>query len=114
MDVSHRGVTNLLCNYPGNMNIRSETLVAQLLSISFDMGMSHPKKSFLNTHVCEAQWEILGTLMNGGTLLIRTSDWKYVLKRVSICASIYQMIAQVKLGAHHYLNTIHPWNIRKV
>lgn len=30
------------------------------------------------------QWEILGTLMNGGTLLIRTSDWKYVLERVCV------------------------------
>lgn len=29
------------------------------------------------------QWEIFGTLMNGGTLLIRTSNWEEVLKRVS-------------------------------
>jgi len=29
------------------------------------------------------QWEIFGTLMNGGTLLIRTSNWEDVLKRVS-------------------------------
>jgi long-subunit acyl-CoA synthetase (AMP-forming) len=38
VDVSHRNVTNLLCNYPGNLNIRRGTKVAQLLSISFDMG----------------------------------------------------------------------------
>jgi hypothetical protein len=31
----------------------------------------------------QAQWEILGTLLNGGTLLLRTSDWHDVLKRVS-------------------------------
>ncbi|KAG9230506.1 hypothetical protein BJ875DRAFT_499075 [Amylocarpus encephaloides] len=65
VDICHSSVTNLLCSYPGNLNTRRETHVAQLLSISFDMG----------------QWEILSTLMNGGTLLIRTSDWKYVLKK---------------------------------
>lgn len=32
----------------------------------------------------KGQWEIFGTLMNGGTLLIRSSDWKSVLKRVSL------------------------------
>ncbi|RDW73351.1 hypothetical protein BP6252_07258 [Coleophoma cylindrospora] len=66
VDITHGNVTNLLCNSPGNLGIQSGTLVAQLLSVSFDMG----------------QWEILGTLINGGTLLIRTSDWNAVLKRV--------------------------------
>lgn len=41
VDVTHRNVTNLLCHSPGNLNIGSGTLVAQLLSISFDMG-KHP------------------------------------------------------------------------
>ena len=39
VDVSHGNVTNLLCNFPGNLNIQQGTQVAQLLSISFDMGM---------------------------------------------------------------------------
>lgn len=38
VDVSHGNVTNLLCKYPGNLNIQRGTQVAQLLSISFDMG----------------------------------------------------------------------------
>ncbi|KAF4624058.1 hypothetical protein G7Y89_g14114 [Cudoniella acicularis] len=37
VDVSHDNITNLLCNYPGNLNIRQATKVAQLPSISFDM-----------------------------------------------------------------------------
>jgi hypothetical protein len=27
------------------------------------------------------QWEIFGALLNGGTLLIRSGEWKHVLKR---------------------------------
>jgi non-ribosomal peptide synthetase component F len=38
VDVSHRNVTNLVCVNPGNLGIEKETPVAQLLSISFDMG----------------------------------------------------------------------------
>ena len=29
-----------------------------------------------------AAWEILGTLMNGGTLCIRTSNWNDTLRKV--------------------------------
>jgi hypothetical protein len=92
VDVSHGNVTNLLCNYPGNLNIRRGTKVAQLLSISFDMGKLQSARfgcfeivswQPTNRAVLLGQWEIFGTLINGGTLLIRTSDWKYVLKNVS-------------------------------
>lgn len=38
VDVSHENVTNLLCNFPGSLGIQRGTNVAQLLSVSFDMG----------------------------------------------------------------------------
>lgn len=38
VDVSHENVTNLLCNLPGSLGIQRGTNVAQLLSVSFDMG----------------------------------------------------------------------------
>jgi hypothetical protein len=38
VDVSHQNVTNLVCLHPGNLGIEKETPVAQLLSVSFDMG----------------------------------------------------------------------------
>ena len=32
--------------------------------------------------ILEAAWEMLGTLMNGGTLVLRTSDWAECLRQV--------------------------------
>ncbi|KAI1816179.1 acetyl-CoA synthetase-like protein [Poronia punctata] len=66
VDVRHGNVTNNLLVEPANLRITVGKNVAQLLNISFDM----------------AQWEILATLMNGGTLHIRNGVWADVLKRV--------------------------------
>ncbi|KAI2626278.1 acetyl-CoA synthetase-like protein [Xylaria nigripes] len=66
VDVRHRNVTNNLLVEPASLKITVGKNVAQLLNISFDM----------------AQWEMLATLMNGGTLHIRNGDWPDVLKRV--------------------------------
>ena len=38
VDVTHRNVTNLLTIAPGNLGIKPRSRVAQLLSVSFDMG----------------------------------------------------------------------------
>ncbi len=56
--VTHKNLCNILLTSPGNLNIKPGTKVSQILSISFDM----------------AAWEILGCLVNGGTLLIRGKD----------------------------------------
>ncbi|KAK5629811.1 hypothetical protein RRF57_005526 [Xylaria bambusicola] len=66
VDVRHQNVTNNLLVEPASLKIAVGKNVAQLLNISFDM----------------AQWEILATLMNGGTLHIRNGDWSDVLRRV--------------------------------
>ncbi|KAH8591072.1 nonribosomal peptide synthetase 12 [Bisporella sp. PMI_857] len=80
VDVSHENVTNLLCLAPGNLGIQKGTLVPQLLSISFDM----------------AQWEILGTLLNGGTLLIRGSNWKDVLQKAHTIIATPSILGTLK------------------
>ncbi|KAH7346805.1 hypothetical protein BKA65DRAFT_585874 [Rhexocercosporidium sp. MPI-PUGE-AT-0058] len=90
VDVAHGNVTNLLCNYPGNLNIQQGTQVAQLLSISFDMG----------------QWEIFGTLMNGGTLLIRTSKWEDVLQRVHTIISTPSILATFPRKAYPNIKVV--------
>lgn len=38
VDVTHQNVTNLLTIAPGNLGIKPGRKVAQLLSVSFDMG----------------------------------------------------------------------------
>ncbi|KZT66961.1 amino acid adenylation domain-containing protein [Daedalea quercina L-15889] len=69
--VTHRNVTNLLCLSPGSLGIAPGVHVAQLLNVAFDM----------------CAWEILGCLMNGGTLHLRgphRADWINVLKTVQV------------------------------
>ncbi|KAI1154911.1 acetyl-CoA synthetase-like protein [Nemania diffusa] len=66
VDIRHRNVVNNLLVEPASLKITVGKNVAQLLNISFDM----------------AQWEILATLMNGGTLHIRNGVWADVLRRV--------------------------------
>ncbi|CAI4219783.1 unnamed protein product [Parascedosporium putredinis] len=64
VDVTHGNVVNLVCLSPGNLTIGPGVRVGQVLNISFDM----------------AAWEILGCLCNGGTLVLRGSDWKKTLQ----------------------------------
>ncbi|KAF5025312.1 hypothetical protein F66182_2597 [Fusarium sp. NRRL 66182] len=69
VDVRHRGVTNTLLAEPSRLGIRVGRNVAQQLNVAFDM----------------CAWEILATMMNGGTLHIRGSGlelWTDCLQRV--------------------------------
>ncbi|KAM5349802.1 hypothetical protein ACJ41O_006307 [Fusarium nematophilum] len=69
VDVRHGGVANTLLNEPSRLGIGIGTNVAQQLNVGFDM----------------CAWEILGTMMNGGTLHIRGSGidlWTDCLRRV--------------------------------
>ncbi|KAK4194357.1 hypothetical protein QBC40DRAFT_188357 [Triangularia verruculosa] len=74
VDVTHGGVCNSLLVEPAKLEITIGTNVAQQLSVAFDMGA----------------WEILATLMNGGTLHLRGSGndlWTQCLKRVDVVIS---------------------------
>ncbi|KAL4865281.1 hypothetical protein BDV12DRAFT_188313 [Aspergillus spectabilis] len=66
VDVTHKNVTNILCQAPGNLGISQGSRVGQVLSISFDMGA----------------WEILGSICNGATLVLRGSAWTKTLKMI--------------------------------
>ncbi|KAL4934674.1 putative NRPS-like enzyme [Aspergillus undulatus] len=66
VDVTHKNVTNILCHSPGNLGISRGSKVGQMLSVSFDMGA----------------WEILGSMCNGATLVLRGSDWCEALRRI--------------------------------
>ncbi|KJZ72362.1 hypothetical protein HIM_08288 [Hirsutella minnesotensis 3608] len=68
IDVTHSNVTNLVCLGPGNLGISKGTRVGQVLNISFDM----------------AAWEIFACLCNGGTLVVRGSQWEPTIRQLDV------------------------------
>ncbi|KAG9257212.1 putative NRPS-like enzyme [Emericellopsis atlantica] len=68
VDVTHRNVANLVCQSPGNLDVRPGTCVGSILNISFDM----------------AAWEIFTCLCNGGTLVVRGSQWEPALEQINV------------------------------
>jgi non-ribosomal peptide synthetase component F len=85
VDVKHGTKTNALLSEPGRLGITVGSKVAQVLSISFAMGKLFPEQCMGMTHKTGA-WEMLGCLMNGGTLYLRGSDWLATLEEVSLSA----------------------------
>ena len=90
VDVTHGNVTNLLCRWPGNLGVTFGTKVAQLLNISFDM----------------AAWEILGTLMNGGTLHIRMSNWADIMSKVDTIIATSSILQTIEREQYPNIKTV--------
>ncbi|CAG9939501.1 unnamed protein product [Clonostachys rosea f. rosea IK726] len=78
VDVTHRNVTNLVCQSPGDLGIVPGTRVGQVLNISFDM----------------AAWEMLGCLCNGGTLILRGSKWQSALSQIDVLICTPSILAK--------------------
>ncbi|KAM5344225.1 hypothetical protein ACJ41O_012762 [Fusarium nematophilum] len=78
VDITHRNVTNLVCQAPGNLAISSGVRVGQVLNISFDM----------------AAWETLGCISNGGTLVMRGSDWSKALQQIDVLICTPSILAK--------------------
>ncbi|KAI0269909.1 nonribosomal peptide synthetase 12 [Gloeopeniophorella convolvens] len=79
VEVTHSNVTNLVCLFPGNIQMAPGRRVSQLMNIAFDM----------------AAWEILGSLSNGCTLCIRgksSKEWRALLKTVDIVIATPSMM----------------------
>ncbi|ODA81117.1 hypothetical protein RJ55_04080 [Drechmeria coniospora] len=68
VDVTHRNVANLVCLSPGGLGVRPGMCVGQVLNISFDM----------------AAWEIFSCLCNGGTLVVRGSNWEPTIQEIDV------------------------------
>ncbi|KAJ7780692.1 nonribosomal peptide synthetase 12 [Mycena maculata] len=80
VDVQHRNVTNLVCTAPGDLGMGPGVRVSQLMNIAFDM----------------AAWEILGSLCNGSTLVLRgqtSKEWRAAMKAVDIVIGTPSMLA---------------------
>ncbi|KAL4783417.1 hypothetical protein BJX76DRAFT_357972, partial [Aspergillus varians] len=80
VDVTHRNVTNILCQAPGNLGMSQGSRVGQVLSISFDMGA----------------WEILGSMSNGATLILRGSDWATALEKIDVLISTPSVLSRYR------------------
>ncbi|KAI9172642.1 Adenylate-forming reductase [Paramyrothecium foliicola] len=78
VDVTHNNVTNLVCQSPGDLGITTGMKVGQTLNISFDM----------------AAWEVLGCLCNGGTLVLRGSDWKAAIREIEVLICTPSILAK--------------------
>ncbi|TDZ17472.1 Adenylate-forming reductase [Colletotrichum orbiculare MAFF 240422] len=78
VDVTHKNVTNLVCLSPGNLGISAGTRTGQVLNISFDM----------------AAWEMLGSLCNGGTLVLRGSKWEPCIREIEVLICTPSILAK--------------------
>ncbi|GME37132.1 AMP-dependent synthetase/ligase [Neofusicoccum parvum] len=90
VDVAHGNVTNTLCLSPADLDIVPGSKVSQVLNISFDM----------------AAWEILGCLMNGGTLILRTSDWAAALREADTFIGTPSILGKYRKADYPNLKTI--------
>jgi len=79
VQVTHRNVCNIVLTDPGDLGIGPGVRVAQMLSVAFDM----------------AQWEVLGCLANGGTLVIRGTDFNTVAANVEVLIATPSVLARI-------------------
>ncbi|ORY59066.1 uncharacterized protein BCR38DRAFT_468373 [Pseudomassariella vexata] len=88
VDVKHEGTCNTLLNEPSKLGITVGTNVACVLMLGFDM----------------CAWEILGTLMNGGTLNLRGPSRPGGDREVwNTCLSRVDVVITTPSGAQKYL-----------
>ncbi|KAL1801509.1 hypothetical protein ACET3X_001851 [Alternaria dauci] len=86
VDVKHGTKANALLLEPGRLGMTVGSKVGQVLSISFAMGA----------------WEMLGCLMNGGTLCLRGSDWDATLNQIDTLICTPSILS--KYNHQHYPN----------
>lgn len=90
VQVTHGNVGNILLTEPGNLGIRPGMKVGQILSIAFDM----------------AAWEILGSLCNGATLVIRGKDFMQVVREVDVLISTPSVLSSFDADQCHNVKVV--------
>jgi amino acid adenylation domain-containing protein len=90
VQVTHGNVGNILLTEPGNLGIRPGMKVGQILSIAFDM----------------AAWEILGSLCNGATLVIRGKDFMEVVRQVDVVISTPSILSTFDVDQCHNVKVV--------
>ncbi|KAF9697731.1 hypothetical protein EKO04_004196 [Ascochyta lentis] len=90
VDVKHSTMTNALLLEPGRLRITVGSKVAQVLSISFAMGA----------------WEMLGSLVNGGTLYLRGSDWNATLEQIDTLICTPSILSKYQQQSYPNIKTV--------
>ena len=90
VQVTHRNVANIVLTEPGNLGIKPGVRVAQILSIAFDM----------------AQWEVLGALGNGGTLVVRGDDFQEVAESVDVIIATPTVLGSIDASEATNVGTV--------
>jgi D-alanine--poly(phosphoribitol) ligase subunit 1 len=90
VQVTHANLCNILLTRPGSLGIGPGARVAQLLNIAFDM----------------AAWEILGTLANGGTLLVRGDDIQRAACRADVIIATPSVLSGLDPAACGNVRTV--------
>lgn len=90
VQVTHANLCNILLTAPGNLGMGPGLCVSQILNIAFDM----------------AAWEILGSLANGSTLLIRGSDIAETVQKAHIVIATPSVLGKVDVSLCHNLKTV--------
>lgn len=90
VQVTHANVCNILLTAPGDLGMRPGMKVGQILNIGFDM----------------AAWEILGSLANGATLLIRGQDFMDVVRQVDVIISTPSILSTFDAGQAHHVKVV--------
>ncbi len=90
VQVTHQNVCNILLTAPGNLGIRPGMKVGQILSIAFDM----------------AAWEILGSLGNGATLVIRGKDFMETARQVDVLIATPSVLGTLDADGCHNVRVV--------
>ena len=88
--ITHAGLCNLLLTAPGSLGVTPGTRVAQLLDISSDLAM----------------WEVLGTLANGGTLVLRGEDAERAASTADVVITTPGVLASLSSEACPRVRTV--------
>ncbi|WP_343554260.1 amino acid adenylation domain-containing protein [Pantoea sp.] len=90
VQVTHQNICNILLTSPGSLGMKPGKRVAQILNIAFDM----------------AVWEILGSLTNGATLVIRGKSIQETAAKVDILIATPSILAGLDSRACRSLSTV--------
>ncbi|MFJ5986589.1 AMP-binding protein [Lentzea sp. NPDC092896] len=88
--VTHANLCNLLLTAPGSLAVAPGTRVAQLQNIACDLAM----------------WEVLGTLANGGTLVLRGDDAERTARSVDVVIATPGVLVSLDPDACQRIHTV--------